>query len=401
MTLITALALGLPAALAQQPAPPPVDAWVPQVQGPTPPPPRPKAPPAQPPVAQPPVAQPPVVQAPAAQAPAPKPPAPQPPAAKAAPTAPPPPTVKSSTAHPAVPAPKPVIRTRPLTKAKTALQPFDTAPFPYRGLVPGTGRPFHDVEDEKRLGHRMRSGHVYWEDDVYADPRVLLHLPKGFDARKPGVMVVFFHGHGATLERDVLARQQVAAQISSSGANAVLVAPQLAVDAADSSPGKLWEPGGFGRFVGEAAQKLATLHGDKQTVRVFAAMPIVIVGYSGGYLPAAWSVHMGGLTNRVRGIVLLDGLYGDLDKFVRWMTADRSAFFVSAYTSSTERQHRELERLLAEHELAPDKALARRLEPGSIVFLAAHSVDHRDFVTEAWTRRPVEDILRRLRLEGK
>ncbi len=328
----------------------------------------------------------------------PKAPAPPPPAAKAAP---PPPTVKASTAHPAVPSPKPVIRTRPLTKAKTALQPFDTAPFPYRGLVPGTGRPFHNVEEDKRLGHRMRSGHVYWEDDVYADPRVLLHLPKGFDARKPGVMVVFFHGHGATLERDVLARQQVAAQISSSGANAVLVAPQLAVDAADSSPGKLWEPGGFGRFVGEAAQKLATLHGDKQTVRVFAGMPIVIVGYSGGYLPAAWSVHMGGLTNRVRGIVLLDGLYGDLDKFVRWMTADRSAFFVSAYTSSTERQHHELERMLAEHELAPDRKLGRRVEPGHIVFLAAHSVDHRDFVTEAWTKRPVEDILRRLKLDGR
>lgn len=383
--------------LAQQPAPPPVDAWVPHVQGPTPPPPRAKAPPTRVPAIQAPSPQL-APQAPTPQAIAPKPPASQPPAAKA-PT--PPPTVKASAAHPAVPAPKPVIRTKPLAKAKTALQPFDTAPFPYRGLVPGTGRPFHDVEEDKRLGHRMRSGHVYWEDDVYADSRVLLHLPKGFDARKPGVMVVFFHGHGATLERDVLARQQVAAQISSSGANAVLVAPQLAVDAADSSPGKLWEPGGFGRFVGEAAQKLAALHGDKQTVRVFAGMPIVIVGYSGGYLPAAWSVHMGGLTNRVRGIVLLDGLYGDLDKFVRWMTADRSAFFVSAYTSSTERQHRELERLLAEHELAPETALARRIEPGSIVFLPTLSADHRDFVTDAWTKRPVADILRRLKLDGK
>ncbi len=70
-------------------------------------------------------------------------------------------------------------------------------------------------------------------------------------------MVVFFHGHGATLARDVRDRQKLPEQISAAGANAVLVAPQFAYDAADSSSGKFWEEDGFKRFLNEAAQKLS------------------------------------------------------------------------------------------------------------------------------------------------
>ncbi len=100
------------------------------------------------------------------------------------------------------------IRVPPLKQAATSLVPFDSAPFPYEG---GT-------------------------KDSYNDPSVLLHIPKGFDVNRPSLMIVFFHGHGATLTRDVLTRQQVPAQISEAGVNAVLVAPQLAYDAAELEP---------------------------------------------------------------------------------------------------------------------------------------------------------------------
>ena len=80
---------------------------------------------------------------------------------------------------------------------------------------------------------------------------MLVHVPENFDVRRPGVIVVFFHGNGATLERDVRDRQLVPQQISESGVNAVLLAPQLAVDAANSSAGKFWQPGGFKRFIDE------------------------------------------------------------------------------------------------------------------------------------------------------
>src|SRR5690606_30767190 len=93
---------------------------------------------------------------------------------------------------------------------------------------------------------------------------------------------------------DVYLRQQVPAQISASGVNAALVAPQLALNAADSSAGKLWQPGGFARFLGEASQHLARLHGDRRSVRSFASMPVVIVAYSGC---GAWCCSMRSMAN--------------------------------------------------------------------------------------------------------
>ena len=99
-------------------------------------------------------------------------------------------------------------------------------------------------------------------------------------------MVIFLHGHGATLQRDVIDRQRVPEQVSEAGVNAVLVAPQLASSAANSSAGKLWQPGGFQRFLDEASVELANAHGDPRSKSYFDKMPIVIVAYSGGYMTA-------------------------------------------------------------------------------------------------------------------
>jgi len=118
---------------------------------------------------------------------------------------------------------------------------------------PRSEAPFLNISKGERKGHRSYSGQVYWQDETYNDSRVLVHVPEHFDAKKPGVIVVFFHGNGATLERDVRDRQMVPQQISDSGVNAVLLAPQLAVDAADSSAGKFWTPNGFKRFMDESA----------------------------------------------------------------------------------------------------------------------------------------------------
>ena len=113
---------------------------------------------------------------------------------------------------------------------------------------------------------------------------------------------MFFHGNGATLTRDVRNRQQVPRQIVESGLNAVLVAPQFAVDAADSSAGRFWEPGVFAQFLDEAADQLARLHGDARARAVFERAPVVIAAYSGGYHPLAYALAVGGATERVRGV---------------------------------------------------------------------------------------------------
>ena len=66
-------------------------------------------------------------------------------------------------------------------------------------------------------------------------------------------------------------------------------------------------------------------------------MPVIVVAYSGGYLPAVYSLTVGGDAGRVRGVVLLDALYGERDKFVSWIEGPgRNAFFVSAYSTSSQ-----------------------------------------------------------------
>ena len=256
-----------------------------------------------------------------------------------------------------------------IRQPQTKLIGFDNSAFPYSG----------------KQGAR------------YSDNRVLVHMPAGFDVRKPGVIVVFFHGHGATLERDVRDRQLLPSQISESGVNAVLVAPQLAYDAADSSAGKFWEPGGLKRFMAEAADRLAGLYGDPRTADAFGKMPVVIVAYSGGFVSAASSLHVGGLGSRVKGVVLLDALYGEIDKFSSWIVNNRSAFFISAYTHSTKRHDDDLARILADKGIPVEHELNGKLKPGTVAFLATgEGIRHRDYVTMAWTEHPVKDLLVRI-----
>ena len=283
---------------------------------------------------------------------------------------------------------------RPARGDQTTLVSLKSSAFPYLGNNPGTDEPFLNISKGERRGHRSYGGRVYWQDETYNDNRVLMHVPENFDARKPGVIVVFFHGNGATLERDVRDRQLVPQQISDSGVNAVLLAPQLAVDAANSSAGKFWQPGGLKRFVAESADHLARLYGDPSAARAFANMPVIIVGYSGGFVPAAWSLEVGGLGNRVRGVFLLDAVYGELDKFASWIVNNRSGFFVSAYTRYTKRHDRELMQMLKEKGIAITEDMDGPLQPGSVVFVETpEGVTHRDYVTHAWTENPVKEVL--------
>ena len=283
---------------------------------------------------------------------------------------------------------------RPAREDETMLVSLKSSAFPYLGNNPHTNQPFLNVSNGERRGHRSYSGRVYWQDETFNDSRVLMHVPENFDIRKPGVIVVFFHGNGATLERDVRNRQLVPQQISDSGVNAVLLAPQLAVDAANSSAGKFWQPGGLKRFVAESADHLAELYGDPRAAKAFANMPVIIVGYSGGFVPTAWSLEVGGLGNRVRGVFLLDAVYGELDKFASWIENNRSGFFVSSYTHYTERHDRELMHMLRDKGIAVSESMDGPLKPGSVVFVETpEGVTHRDYVTHAWTQNPVKEVL--------
>ncbi len=287
----------------------------------------------------------------------------------------------------------------PLGQARMAFVDLRNSPFPYRGIIPDKNIPFLDAVEGTRRGHTSpRSGTVYWEDQTYSDRRALIYFPAGFNVDKPAVIVVFFHGNGATLARDVVDRQQVPRQLAESGLNAVLIAPQFALDAIDSSAGNFWTPGVFARFLDEAAGKMAKVYGKDDTRAVFARLPVVILAYSGGYDPAAYAVEIGGADKRLRGVLLLDALYAEEDKFAHWLARyRRSVFFFSAYTKSAAPSNATLEEILSYQRVRFTTDQPAKLQPGNICFFATDpELVHDDFVTHAWVDDPVKWLLARV-----
>lgn len=282
-----------------------------------------------------------------------------------------------------------------LGEAKTQLVAFDAAPFPYRGFLPDSRKPFLDKRDGERRGRANSRGDVYWEDTTYADRRSLLYLPQGFDPAKPVLILLYLHGNGATLERDVAVRQAVPRQVAESGQNVALVAPQFAVDAADSSAGNFWRGGHFAKYLDEAAERLMRLYGNRSAGRGLNLASVVVVAYSGGYLPAAYALERGGANHRIKGVILMDALYGEEAKFAAWFAARRSqAFLLSAYTDSTKEENATLQGLLARRRIPFTRSLPRTLSAGTAAFVATGGLDmHGDFVTRAWGPDPLKQAL--------
>ena len=278
--------------------------------------------------------------------------------------------------------------------ARSWLVPFATAPFPYDGEIPGKGVAFLDQREGDRRGHTAPRGGIYWESETYSDSRVLLSVPRTFDPGRPGVLVVYLHGNLATIERDVCRRQGLPRQIAASGLNAVLIAPQFAVNALDSSAGAFWRPNAVRNFLGEAADKLSWLTGQQG----FENLPVVIVAYSGGYLPAIFAAEIGGIGERLRGIVLMDALFGEGERFAELLAArGRRLAFVSAYSGASRAQNAGLKRMLDERGIAFGEGLPAAIRPGSVTFLSAPpEIQHGEFMTRAFAADPLKIVLGRL-----
>ncbi len=307
------------------------------------------------------------------------------------PTVEPPQPLPPSRARLVDPAPAP----SPHFAGRTELASFEHSPFPFEGSRPDWDTPFFNVKEQGRRGHRTASGRVYWAHETYNERRSLLHIPDGFDPDRPAVLVFFFHGHRARLERDIRDRYLVAEQISASGMNAIIIAPQFAVEANDSSIGRFWEPGFMKLYLDEAAQKFARMMGRPEKRSIFEHMPIIVVGYSGGFEPTGHALKNSGIRERIRGVVLLDAAYGQFAAFSQWMRNRPEGFFLSAYTSSTARGNRQLMDAVSEAGQSYRTQMPAQLQPGARIFISA-PVSHESYVTDAWAHYPLADMLRRL-----
>jgi hypothetical protein len=139
---------------------------------------------------------------------------------------------------------------------------------------------------------------------------------------------VHFHGHNTTAERALVAHD-LREQLADSKQNALLVVPQLAVIAADSSCGKLEYPGGLQRLLLDAIAAAAREGHPTLGETVFPAGgplgTVCLSAHSGGYHAAACSLRVGGVD--VRETYLFDALYTDVDAFADWTVSRRGETF--------------------------------------------------------------------------
>jgi hypothetical protein len=257
----------------------------------------------------------------------------------------------------------------------------DGKPF-FTGRDPATGQPFRAVGERR-----------YTLAANYSDNRVLFAAPRGFDPAQPFRIVVYFHGHGSEIEANVARALDLPGQLQRSGANAVLVAPQLARDANDSSPGRWVEPGLAHLFIDEAGEALrARLGGAAASWR---AAPLLLVAFSGGYRTLATTLDNGALDRRVEGLVMLDAFYGDVDIFARWLGANRHrAFLWSLYSDSSRKETEALATRLLEGRV-PFARDDRAGPPAGIRFVKVETA-HPAIPRDGPPTEPLAALLRRL-----
>lgn len=280
---------------------------------------------------------------------------------------------------------------------QTVLRTFRHSPFP---LIDSQAKTFFDVHEEYRRGRNSPRGGLLWEATTYSDNRVLLAMPTDFNGRRHPTLIVYLHGNQAILDRDVWERQQVPAQITSADINAFLVAPQFAVDALDSSPGNFAEKNYFTKFVKETATQASAWQNDEHLEYQLKHAPIIIVAYSGGYFAAAHILEKGGVSNRVKGVILLDALYGQEAVFAKWLRFNhRKSFFLSAYTEPARASNELLQNMLRDKRIKFEMDMPELLPKNSITFMQLDETTvHKDLLTQAWSNEPLADLLRKTKV---
>ncbi|MEW5723447.1 MAG: hypothetical protein AB1896_10095 [Thermodesulfobacteriota bacterium] len=281
-------------------------------------------------------------------------------------------------------------------KAATFVKKLKNAPFPYYGQYAETTDDFFDYRDPgtSELFHTNRYGQRFSEKDHYLDSSVLFHVPALFQPDKPLVLVVYFHGH-STSARETFREHQLADQMAAAGRNAVLILPQLAVNALDSSPGRFFQKNKFKQFLEEAAGVLADETGHKY-LRNYETAPLVLAAFSGGYKSVAYVLDRGGVDGRIKGVLLLDGLFEDEDKFIHWLvTRSGSSFFVSLYSleGPCREYNRKIADALRESGLGWKEHWPSRVKAGEVALIPVET-DHLKIPLNGPPRRPLAELLR-------
>lgn len=202
-------------------------------------------------------------------------------------------------------------------------------PTPPTAGSKGASRITRVTSDERGVTLMMELEHAPFPapGSWHRDSTVLVFVPVHHRPVPGGAtqLVVHFHGHNSTVERATVAHQ-LREQLFDSKQNAILVVPELAALAADSSAGKLEAPGAFARMLDDVLATLATREA-RAALGASAPKPgstpgrLCVSAHSGGYHAAACAVRAGGV--KVHEVYLFDALYADTEVFRDWVIAGR------------------------------------------------------------------------------
>jgi hypothetical protein len=147
---------------------------------------------------------------------------------------------------------EPVLGAGGVTIGASAVVSLPTAPYP------APGRP--------------------WTDD-----RVHLFVPADWRERDAQDVVLHFHGHNTTIDRDGAQRIATASSSTPAAPNAILIVPQGPVQAASGDFGKLAEPAGTAALLDEV---LIALYRAGVVTRPVLGQ-VTLTAHSGGYVATA------------------------------------------------------------------------------------------------------------------
>lgn len=191
-----------------------------------------------------------------------------------------------------------------------------------------------------RLRHRPLTTHAL--------PDVIVHAPPGFDARRPFDLVILFHGIASHAAWWVVAgdlapvtgeRGQgwgLAARHDRARVNALLIAPQLAPHGVANFSGAFQRAGFLREFLRELLEEtLVERLGGRHTLDEVGSL--TLVGASAGGPVIGGLLARRDLADRVRNVVVIDGLYSGEDAFSAWLrssTAEAPRRFVCVHGGS-------------------------------------------------------------------
>ena len=164
-------------------------------------------------------------------------------------------------------------------------------------------------------------------------PDVMVHAPADFDPRAKLDLVVYLHGYSGclgVLMGDGPSRCRpsdppqtgwnLGARHDDAKTNTLLIVPQLAFMKQSGRPGAFRKPGVFRAFLTELlGETLVPQLGGPRTLADVASL--TLVAHSAGYETALAVLEHGEVAQWVHALVLLDALYGEEERYERFILA--------------------------------------------------------------------------------